>query len=133
MSIQPYLMFDGVCEQALDFYAKAIGAKVGMKMLFKDSPDKNMCSPGNENKVMHSAFNVGDSLIMASDGRSTGNPVFQGFALSIAAKDAADAEKLFNALCEGGTVLMPLAKTFFAKSFGMVKDKFGVQWMVMAQ
>lgn len=133
MSVQPYLMFDGVCEQALDFYTKAIGAKVGMKMLFKDSPDKNMCSPANENKVMHSAFSIGDSTIMASDGRATGKPVFEGFALSINAKDSAEAEKMFSALGAGGAVLMPLAKTFFAKSFGMVKDKFGVQWMIMAQ
>ena len=131
MQVQPYLFFDGRCEEALDFYKKALGAEVEMLMRFKDSPDKTMCTPGSDNKVMHACFKVGDTSVMASDGRNTGQPVFQGFSLSITAKDDAEVERLFNALGEGGQVQMPLMKTFFSPRFGMVADKFGVGWMVI--
>ena len=131
MHVQPYLMFDGRCDEAIDFYKKAIGAEVEMLMRWKDSPDKSMCSPGNEDKVMHSQFKVGDTTIMASDGRNTGNPDFKGFALTINAKDEAEADRLFNGLADGGQVQMPMAKTFFSPHFGMVADKFGVGWMVL--
>lgn len=131
MHIQPYLNFNGRCDEALDFYKTAIGAKVGMVMRFKDAPDPAMISPGSENKVMHSQFQVGDTTIMASDGRCTGAPSFQGITLSISANSEAEADKLFAGLAEGGQVQMPLAKTFFASKFGMVADKFGVGWMVL--
>jgi len=131
MHVQPYLMFDGRCEEASEFYKKAIGADVEMLMRWKDSPDKSMCSPGNEEKVMHMQFKVGDATIMASDGRNTGNPDFKGFALTINAKDETEADRLFNALADGGQVQMPMAKTFFSPRFGMVADKFGVGWMVI--
>jgi len=131
MHVQPYLMFDGRCEEALGFYKTAIGAEVGMLMRWKDSPDKSMCSPGNEEKVMHSQFRVGDTTIMASDGHCTGKPDFKGFALTINAKDEAEADRLFNALADGGQVQMPMAKTFFSPRFGMVGDKFGIGWMVI--
>jgi PhnB protein len=132
MHVQPYLFFDGRAEEAIEFYKAKLGAKVEMLMRWKDGPDKTLCTPGNENKVMHSCLKIGDTAVMASDGRNTGNPNFQGFALSITAKDAADADKLFAALGEGGKVQMPLAKTFFSPRFGMVADKFGVGWMVIA-
>jgi PhnB protein len=131
MQVQPYLNFDGRCDEALDFYAKAIGAKVGMLMRFKEAPDKSMISPGNEDKVMHSQFQVGDTTIMASDGRCTGKPNFNGIALTISANTEAEADKLFNSLADGGQVQMPLAKTFFSPKFGMLADKFGVGWMVI--
>ena len=131
MQVQPYLFFDGRCDEALDFYKKSIGAEVKMLMRWKDSPDKSMSVPGNAEKVMHAQFQVGDTTIMSSDGRNTGKPKFEGFALSISAKDEADADKKFSALAEGGQVTMPLAKTFFSPRFGMVADKFGVQWMVL--
>lgn len=131
MQVQPYLFFDGRCDEALDFYKKALGAEVAMLMRWKDSPDKSMCTPANENKVMHSSVRIGDTTLMASDGRNTGNPNFQGFALSINAKDEADADKLFAALSDGGKVTMPMAKTFFSPRFGMLADKFGVSWMVI--
>ncbi len=131
MHVHPYLMFDGRCDEALDFYEKAIGADVGMLMRWKDSPDKSMCAPGNEDKVMHAQFNVGDTTLMASDGRNTGHPDFKGFALALNAKDEAEADRLFNALAAGGQVQMPMAKTFFSPRFGMVADKFGVGWMVI--
>jgi PhnB protein len=131
MHVQPYVFFDGRCEEALAFYKKSIGAQVEMMMRWKDSPDKSMCSPDNADKVMHAQFKVGDSTIMGSDGRNTGNPNFQGFALTISAKDEAEVDKLFDALSVGGKVTMPLAKTFFSPRFGMLADKFGMNWMLI--
>ena len=133
MQLNPYLFFDGRCEEAIDFYKKTLGAEVGMLMRWKDSPDKSMCTPANENKVMHASLKIGESRVMASDGRNTGNPEFKGFALSVNAKDEADADRLFNSLSAGGKVMMPLGKTFFSPRFGMATDKFGVNWMVIVE
>jgi len=133
MQVQPYLFLDGRAEEAIEFYKKTIGAKVEMLMRWKDSPDKSMCAPGNENKVMHSCLRIGETAVMASDGRNTGNPEFKGFALSINAKDEAEADRLFGALSDGGQVTMPMTKTFFSPSFGMVADKFGVGWMIIVE
>jgi len=131
MQIQPYLSFDGRCDEAIAFYKKAIGAEVRMLMRWKDAPDKSMCTPENAEKVMHASIKVGESTVMASDGRNTGHPEFKGVTMSLIAKDAAEAEKLFKALGEGGQVQMAMTKTFFSPSFGMVADKFGVSWMVV--
>jgi PhnB protein len=131
--LQPYLFFNGRCEEALEFYKRSLGAEVTALMRFKDAPEPHqpgMCAPGSENKVMHASFRVGDDTIMASDGRCEGRPSFEGFSLSLTVPDAAEAERLFAALGKGGQVQMPLAKTFFSKSFGMVADPFGVSWMV---
>jgi PhnB protein len=133
MQVQSYLFFDGRCEEAIDFYKKTLGAEVGMLMRWKDSPDKSMCTPSNENKVMHASLKIGETRVMASDGRNTGNPEFKGFALSVNAKDEADADRLFNSLSAGGNVMMPLGKTFFSPHFGMATDKFGVNWMVIVE
>lgn len=133
MQVQPYLFFDGRCEEAIDFYKKTVGAEVSMLMRWKDSPDKSMCAPGNENKVMHASLKIGETRVMASDGRNTGNPEFKGFALSLNAKDDADADRLFNGLSAGGAVMMPLGKTFFSPRFGMATDKFGVNWMIIVE
>lgn len=131
MQVQPYLFFDGRCDEALEFYKKAVGAKVGMLMRFKDAPDPTMCNPGSENKVMHSQFQIGDTTVLASDGRNQGQPKFDGFALTIAATDEAEADKIFAALSDGGKVTMPMTKTFFSPRFGMLADKFGVGWMIL--
>ena len=131
MQVQPYLFFDGVCEEALEFYKRNVGAKVTMMMRNRESPDPKMCTPGNENKIMHCAFQIGDSTIMASDGMCTGKPNFQGFSLSVTAANDAEAKRIFTGLAEGGQIRMPLEKTFFASSFGMASDKFGVGWMVI--
>jgi PhnB protein len=130
MQVQPYLFFDGSCEEAVEFYRSKLGARVEMLMRFKDSPEPGQNPPGAENKVMHTSFQIGDTTVMASDGRCLGQPSFQGFALSLTARDDADAQRLFSALSEGGQVQMPLGKTFFSSSFGMVADRFGVCWMV---
>ncbi len=131
MQVQSYLFFDGRGEEAIEFYKKTLDAKVTMLMRWKDSPDKSMCTPGNENKVMHASLTIGETGVMASDGRNTGNPKFEGFALSIATKTEAEADKLFNALADGGKVTMPQTKTFFSPRFGMLADKFGVNWMIL--
>jgi PhnB protein len=130
MHVQPYLDFNGRCDEALEFYKKAIGAKIGMVMRWKDSPDKSMCTPQNADKVMHSQFQIGDTVVMASDGRLSGQPTFKGIMLSISAANEAEADRVFNGLADGGQVHMPLGKTFFSPRFGMVADKFGVGWMV---
>ena len=131
MNVQPYLAFEGRCDEAIEFYKKAIGGKVEMLMRFKDAPDQSMVTPGNKDKVMHAALRAGDAMILMSDGRCTGSPNFNGIALALSAANDADAEWMFNALAEGGSVKMPMAKTFFASRFGMLSDKFGVGWMVL--
>ena len=134
MQVQPYLFFDGRCEEALDFYKSALGAKVEVMMRFKDSPEPpqpGMCKPGSEDKIMHASFRVGDTTLMASDGRCEGKPSFQGISLSVTAKDDGEAERLFTALGTGGQEQMPLTKTFFSSRFGIVADRFGVSWMIV--
>jgi len=133
MQIEPYLFFEGRCEEAVEFYRKALGAEVTMLMRYKDSPEPpppGMVPPGSENKVMHASLRIGDATVMASDGSCKGKPSFQGFSLSITVPDEARAEKLFAALADGGQVQMPLAKTFWSPRFGMVADRFGVGWMI---
>ena len=131
MQVQPYLFFDGRTEEALNFYRRALGADITMLMRFKDAPQKPpAAAPGTDDKVMHASFRVGDAMLMASDGQCQGKPSFQGFALSLTPTSEVEAERLFNALADGGQVQMPLGKTFFSPRFGMVADKFGVTWMV---
>jgi len=133
MPIQPYLTFNGRCEEAIDFYRKALGAEVQMMLRFKEAPDQSMMPPGNDEKIMHSALKIGDGVVLASDGMCGGVHDFQNFALSFTVKDEADAARRFNALADGGQVRMPLGKTFFSPSFGMVQDKFGVGWMIYVE
>lgn len=132
MQLQPYLFFNGRCEEALEFYKKALGAEVVMMMRMKESPEPHpsgMLPPGSENKIMHAQVAVGDVYFMASDGMAAGGPKFEGFSLSLAYPTEAEAKKAFDALSKQGTVNMPLGKTFWSPCFGMVKDQFGVQWM----
>jgi PhnB protein len=130
MQIEPYLTFEGRCEEAVEFYRKTLGAEVQLMMRFKDSPQPTMAPAGSENKIMHVSLRIGDSIVMASDGRCNSQPNFQGFALSLTAADRAAADRLFNALSDGGQVQMPLTQTFWSPRFGMVSDRFGVTWMV---
>jgi PhnB protein len=136
MQVTPYLFFDGRCEEAIEFYKKALGAQVGMMMRMKESPDPQppgMMPPGSENKIMHATLRIGDTTVMASDGHAKGQPKFEGFSLSLNAKDETEAERLFAALADGGQVRLPLTKTFFSPSFGMVADKFGMGWMIIVE
>jgi PhnB protein len=133
MKVEPYLMFEGRTEEALQFYQQKLGAKVEAIIRYKENPEPKYNPPNSDEKVMHSLFRIGDAQIMASDGNCTGKPGFQGFALTLNAANAAEANQRFNALADGGKVQMPLGETFFARSFGMVADRFGVNWMVMAE
>jgi PhnB protein len=129
MIVEPYLFFDGRCEEAIDFYKKALGAEVTSLIRFKESPEP--APYGEPDKIMHSSFRVGDTTIMASDGRCQGKPKFEGFALTIGVKTEAEAKRTFDGLANGGRIELPLGKTFFSPSFGMVADRFGIMWMVM--
>ena len=133
MHIESYLFFNGRCEEAIEFYKRALGAEVVMLMRNKEAPEKpppGMLPPGSDEKIMHATLRIGTSNFMLSDGRCDGKPVFNGFSLSLAAANEAEADRLFAALLDGGTVQMPLAKTFWSPKFGMVADRFGVGWMV---
>jgi PhnB protein len=129
--VQPYLSFDGKCEEALEFYKRALDAEVVTLLRFKDNPQAGCGNPGNENKVMHAQFRIGQTDVMASDGECAGKPNFDGFSLSLAAPTEAEVDKAFNALAKDGKVEMPLTKTFFSARFGMVADRYGVHWMVL--
>jgi PhnB protein len=132
MPLQPYLFFDGRCEEAIVFYRDKLGAEVTTLRRYKDAPvPAGMIPPGGENKVIHAHLRIGNADLLASDGRCQGSPQFQGFSLSLTAASDDEAEKMFTALSDGGTVQMPLAKTFFSSRFGMVADRFGVPWMVI--
>jgi len=131
MQIQPYLFFEGRCEEAVAFYQSALGAEVTSLMRFRDNPDPQG-TPGSEDKIMHLSLRIGDTTVFASDGRCLGQPTFQGFALSITVPDLAAAERAFHAILEGGQVQMPFSKTFFSPGFGMATDRFGVSWMIIA-
>jgi PhnB protein len=131
--VQPYLNFSGRCQEALDFYGKAIGAKVEMAMRFNESPEPTppgVLQPGFEKKIMHASFTVGESRIMASDGCND-QTKFSGFNLSLTVANEGEAKRTFAALSDGGSVTMPLTKTFWSPCFGMLTDKFGVSWMVI--
>lgn len=133
MQVQPYLFFEGRCEEALEFYRQVLDAQVDMLMRFKESPEApppGAVAPGSEDKVMHASFRVGDSTLMASDGGCSGRPGFQGITLSLNLGDVEEAGRRFAALAEGGEVQMPLGETFWSPAFGMLVDRFGVSWMV---
>jgi PhnB protein len=133
MQIQPYLNFDGRCEEAIAFYTRTLGAKVEMIMRWKDAPPgacpEGMPTPPAD-KVMHAAVQVGGTTMLASDGQCQGQPSFKGITLSLTVADDGEAHRAFNALADGGQVQVPLNKTFFSPAFGMVADRFGVGWMV---
>lgn len=136
MTVQPYLFFEGRAEEALFFYCQALGTVPTMLMRFDEAPEApppDMLPPGSEKKVMHASFRVGDTEVMLSDGCATGTPSFAGFSLSVTAADEADARRKFDAMAAGGEVTMPLGKTFWSPCFGMLKDRFGVGWMITVE
>jgi len=131
--IQPYLFFNGRCDEAIAFYQRALGAETTVLMRNKDAPEPpppGRLPPGSENKVMHATLNIGGAIVMASDGMNSGATEFKGFSLSLGYSSETEAQRAFNALADGGRIDMPLGKTFWSACFGMVTDRFGVQWMV---
>jgi PhnB protein len=131
MQLEPYLFFEGRCDEALDFYRRTLGAEIEAVMRYKDAP-KDMPCPADvkPDAVMHARLRIGDTHLMASDGRCGGKAAFEGFSLSLTPASEAEAKRVFTALGDGGQVQMPLAPTFFATSFGMLADRYGVSWMV---
>jgi len=133
MLVQPYLFFEGRCAEAIEFYRRALDAQVTMLVRYKESPDPpppGMLPPGSEDKIMHSSLRIGETTVMASDGRCQGEPEFRGFSLSITVAEEARARTLFAALADGGQIQMPLERTFWSPCFGMLTDRFGVGWMI---
>jgi len=136
MPVQSYLFFDGRCEEALEFYKHALDAEVTFLMRFRDAPEPpppGAIAPGSENKVMHAEFRIAGTTLLASDGDCNGKPAFQGMSLAVTLPSAAEVERAFAALAEGGQVQMPLGKTFFADRFGMLTDRFGVGWTLLTE
>lgn len=136
--IEPYLFFNGHCEEALNFYREKLNAEITYMIRFKEMPEEAKqnapCAEGMDDKIMHANFRIGDNHLMASDGCCDKDKTeFSGFSLSIAADTQEEGQKYMETLAEGGTVVMPYAATFWAKGFGMVQDKFGVLWMVSAE
>ena len=134
MPVQPYLFFNGSCDEAIEFYQKALGAEVMMLLRFKQAPDQSMVRPETAEKVMHARLRVGDAIVLVSDGMCTGEQQkFEGFSLTLSLATAEEVDRHFNALAAGGQVRMPLDKTFFSPRFGMLTDKFGVGWIVLVE
>nr|WP_294526125.1 VOC family protein [uncultured Rhodopila sp.] len=134
MNVQPYLFFEGQCEEAIAFYRGAVGAEVQMQMRYKDSPEKDSAPlHADPEKIMHATVKIGGSTVMMSDGQCSGKPAFNGVSLALAVADEAEAQRAFAALAEGGQPFMPLTKTFFSPQFGMLTDRFGLMWMVMVE
>jgi PhnB protein len=133
MKLQPYVFFEGRCDEALAFYRSAVGAEVTSLMRYKEMPERDpaMCSDSMLDKVVHASVKIGGTEILVSDGRCQGTPNFRGFSFAITAATDAEADRFFAALADGGTVQMPMAKTFFSSRFGMLADRFGVGWMVL--
>jgi PhnB protein len=133
MTLEPYLFFNGRCEEAMAFYKEAIGAEVSFQMRMREAPDQpppGAIPAGFENKIMHAHLRIGTMSLMVSDGNSDMQPSFKGFCLSLNVADAAEAQRKFNALAQGGKVTMPLGATFWSPCFGTLEDRFGVGWMV---
>lgn len=128
IGVMPYITFQGNCEEALKFYKECLGGEILYMGRYGGSP---MAGQAPDDKIMHATLKVGDTHIMAADNMAP-DPFAVGgnIALSVGTDDAGDAERMFNALAEGGRVTMPIAETFWAERFGMLTDKFGIDWMV---
>ena len=140
MLVNPYLSFEGRCEEALDFYQQALGAQVSMLMRSKDAPPSDAPAPSDGcvpeggipgDKILHASFTVGGSTLMATDGMNSGKPDFKGVSLSLSVDTEAQAHRLFNALAAGGQRQMPWSATFFSPVSCLVAARFGVAWLLL--
>jgi PhnB protein len=130
MQVNPYLFYDGNCEEALKYYQKVLGARIEAMLPFGEAPPEMQVAPEHKNRIMHARVTIDGEVLMASDAHPGGFNKPQGFAVSLQVEDPADAERRFKALADGGSINMPFGKTFFSKGFGMCVDKFGIPWMV---
>lgn len=131
MRCEPYLFFNGRCEEAVQFYRQAVEADVRSLIRFREAPDVP-APDGFADKVLHADMRIGETTLLATDGDIGGAADFQGFSLSLTLARDAEAEKRFAALAAGGHVQVPMTATFFASRFGMVKDRFGLLWTILA-
>lgn len=130
MKINPYLYFSGQCEEAFKFYERCLGGKIEMMMAHRGSPAEQLTPPEWLDKILHARLNVGGEILMASDAPPGHQKKPQGFSVSIQIKELANAERIFKAMSENGSVSMPFQKTFFTQGFGMLNDQFGIPWMI---
>ena len=131
MQVEPYLHFPGTCEEALRFYSGVFGGEITYLGRFGESPMAQEMPPERHREVMHATFRAPGVSLMASDGREGAVPG-DGISLSVATADVDEGREIFERLAEGGTVAMPYAKQFWGATFGMLRDRFGVNWMVNA-
>jgi PhnB protein len=130
MQLNPYLNFNGKCKEAFAYYERVFGGKIDAMIPMKDAPPEAEMAPGMEDNILHACIKIGNVTVMASDCPQEYYEAPQGISINIGVEDPAEAERIFNALAEGGQVKMALEKTFWAQKFGMVTDKFGTPWMI---
>jgi PhnB protein len=131
MSLNPYLSFNGQCEEAFEFYAKALGGKVLSAFKYEGSPMAGQLPSEWGGKIMHASLDLGNGMIlMGADPPPGRYEAPRGFSVSISVKDVAESERIFGELEKGGTVHMPIQQTFWSARFGMLVDRFGIPWMV---
>ena len=130
MELNPYLGFDGRCEAAFKFYEKALGGKIVAMMTYGETPMKDQSPADFHSKIAHARLTVGDKVLMGSDATPDHYQPTKGMTVMLGVDEPAEAERVFKALSENGTVQMPIAETFWARRFGMLVDQFGIPWMV---
>ena len=130
MQVNPYLIYDGNCNEALKFYQKVLGARIEATHRYGEGPPEMQVAPEHKDRIMHARLTIDGEVLMASDAYPGNFQKPQGFSVSLQVEDPADAERRFKALADGGSINMPFGKTFFSKGFGMCVDKFGIPWMV---
>jgi PhnB protein len=130
MQMNPYLTFDGQCEEAFKLYEKVLGGKIVAMMSHEGTPAAEHVSPEWRSKIMHARLVVGDKVLMGSDAPPDRRHPMEGFSVTLGIDKPEEAERIFNALAQGGEVRMALEKTFWAERFGMLVDRFGTPWMI---
>jgi PhnB protein len=129
MKLNAYLNFPGNCAEALAYYEQHLGAKTIMKMTFDEMPDPKMTPPGMEKGILHARIKIGDADVLASDGPNV-EPMRSAY-LTLAVDSNEEAERIYQSLTDGGEIFMAIGETFFAQRFAMLRDKFGVNWMII--
>jgi PhnB protein len=130
MSLNPYLYFDGVCEEAFKFYEQCLGGKITLMMKYEGSPMASQAPAGYATKILHAGLTLSDGLLEGCDAPPGDYKRPQSFCVMFRPKDAAEADSAFNALAEGGSIQIPIAETFWARRFGMVVDRYGIPWLI---
>jgi len=133
MKLNTYLNYGGNCEEAFRFYEKNLGGKISMMMRFADQPDPKNVPPGLEKYVLYANMTIGGTQLMGSDVPPERFQPMRSVYLSLAVDSSDEAERIYKLLSDGGEIFMPMAETFFAFKFGMLRDRFGTSWMILHQ